>query len=504
GTNVSWTGGLTVNGTSITNVLYNFYQATQLTIQGIDIRGSLLAPFADVNFVSGVINGQMICKSLSGMGQMNLAQFIGNIPFEKEITNIATITSTVTTDPNPNNNSASATITVSNIEQGNNNGSENQNNWQYVNGFSNGEIVYAMAYDESGNIYAGTWGGNIYKSSNGGQTWLKINNNMNVGFIWALNIHNGYIFAATELGVFKYDGSAWSLTSLSNIDVHALASDNGVLYAGTWGLGVYKSTDNGTTWNEMNNGLGYNLIINALTVHSNILYAASYGGGVFKYQNSTWTKLNVGYDFVWSLASNSNGLYAGTYGDGLYRSLDNGTTWTKVNNLNASFIYSIAVNLSDKIYVASWTSGVFESTDNGNTWNSIGMGGFGVSALIVTKNSDNVFVGTKEGKIYLSKRVASVTSVESEEIPTKFELSQNYPNPFNPVTTIKFAVPEKGRYTLKVYDILGQEVATLFDDEMNAGIQKLTFNGSNLSSGIYIYRLIGNNVNISKKMILMK
>lgn len=505
GTNVSWTGGLTVNGTSITNVLYNFYEALQLTIQGIDIRGSLLAPTADINFVSGVINGQMICKSLTGMGQMNLAPFIGNIPFEKEITNIASITAVLTTDPNPDNNSSSATITVSTLDETNNgDNSDNQNNWQYLNGFSNGEIVYAMAYDESGNIYAGTWGGNIYKSSNGGQSWLKINNNMNVGFIWSLNIHNGFIFAATEQGVFKFDGFNWTLTSLSNIDVHALASDGNSLYAGTWGLGVYVSNDNGSTWSEMNNGLGFNLVINALTIHSNTLYAASYGGGVFKYENSSWTKLNVGYDFVWTITSNSNGLYAGTYGDGLYRSTDNGNTWTKVSNLNAPFIYSIAVNLSGKIYVASWTSGVFESTDNGNTWNSLGMGGFGVSALIVSRNNDNVYVGTKEGKIYLSKRVAGVTSVESEEIPTKFELSQNYPNPFNPVTTIKFAVPEKGRYTLKVYDILGQEVATLFDDEMNAGIQKIMFNGSNLSSGVYIYRLIGNNVNISKKMILMK
>lgn len=505
GTAVSWTGGLTVNGTSITNVLYNFYEATQLTIQGIDIRGSLLAPSADVNFVSGVINGQMICKSLTGMGQMNLALFIGNIPFEKEITNIATITAVLTVDPNPNNNSANATITVSNLENNSGgNNSENQNNWQLVNGFSNGEIVYTMTYDETGNIYAGTWGGNIYKSTNGGQSWIKINSNMNVGFIWSLNIHNGFIFAATEKGVFKYDGSSWMLTSLSNVDVHALASNGNSIYAGTWGLGVFVSTDNGTTWNEMNNGFGYNLVINALTIHSNKLYAASYGGGIFKYENSTWTKLNVGYDFVWTIASNSNGLYAGTYGDGLYRSLDYGNTWSKVNGLNALFIYSIAVNLSDKIYIASWTSGVFESTDNGTTWNSIGMGGYGVSSLVVPKNNDNIYVGTKEGKIYLSKRVAGVTSLESEEIPTKFELYQNYPNPFNPVTTIKFAVPQSGKYTLKVYDILGQEVATLFDGEMNPGIQKITFNGSNLSSGIYIYRLIGNNVNISKKMILVK
>ncbi len=502
GTNVSWTGGLTVNGTSITNVLYNFYEAIQLTIQGIDIRGSLLAPFADINFVSGVINGQLICKSLIGMGQMNLAPFIGNIPFEKEITNIATITAVITNDPDSTNNSSSASILVSNIDEQNNN-SNDQNNWQYVNGFSNGEIVYAMIYDESGNIYAGTWGGNIYKSSNGGQTWIKINNNMDAGFIWALNISNGLLFAATEKGVYKYDGLSWTLTSLANIDVHALASENGIIYAGTWGLGVYMSSDNGTTWNEMNNGLNYNLIINSLAIHQNKLYAATFGGGVFKYDNSTWSKLNIGYDFVWTIASNSNSLYAGTYGDGLYRSIDNGNTWSKVTNLNTKYIYSIAVN-NNTIYVASWTNGVFESTDNGNSWNSIGMGGLSVSTLIVSKNSDSVFAGTKEGKIYISKRITGVTSVESDEIPTKYKLYQNYPNPFNPITTIEFDIPEKSTVKIKIYDILGREITTLIDKELDAGKYKENFNANNLASGIYFYSIEAGNFKAVNKMMLLK
>ena len=508
GTNVSWTGGLTVTGTSITNVLYNFYQAATLTIQGIDIRGSLLAPFADVDFVSGVINGQMICKSLTGMGQMNLALFIGNIPFEGEINNIATITSSLTPDPDSSNNSDNAIITINNNNSGNNNqnnGNGNENNWQYVNGFASGEIVYTMAYDGSGNIYAGTWGGKIYKSTDGGQNWTVINSGMNVSFIWSLQISGGYIFAATEQGVFKFDGSTWTLTSLNGKDVHALAISSGVIYAGTWGEGVFTSTDNGATWNELNDGFEGLLAIQSLTVSaSGEVFAASFGGGVFKLNGTTWVNVNVGYNFVWALGANSNAIFAGTYGDGLYRSLDNGSSWSKVENLTAPFIYSIAVDGTGKVYVASWTSGVFVSTDNGNTWSSLGMGGFGVSSLLVSSSSDDVFVGTKEGKIFLA-RVNSVTDVGSEsEVPTEFALNQNYPNPFNPSTTIRFAVPEAGRYTIKIYNILGQEVVTLLNEELNAGMHNVKFNAINIASGMYIYKLSGEKVNISKKMILMK
>ncbi len=511
GTTVSISGGMSVSGSTNQNILFNFYQATNITIQGIDFRGSILAPFAAVNFVSGVQNGQMICKSLTGPGQFNYALFIGNIPSDKEIVNIARITGSLTEDPNPDNNSASASITIT-PTTGNNNGSGgngDNNKWQQVSSFTSDEIVYAITYDANGNIYAGTWGGKIYKSSDSGHTWTVINSDIHVGFIWSLKAVGSYIFAATEQGLYRFNGSEWTLIGFSGIDVHAVTADNsGNLYAGTYGAGVYVSADLGVTWTAINSGLGYNLTIQALTVTpSSQVFAATLGGGVFKYNGSAWTQLNISYNFVWALASTStNVLLAGTYGDGLYISQDGGTTWTKSNNLNAQFIYSISVDGSNNIYVSSWASGVYSSSDMGATWTSLGMNGFGVSSLVVNPNDGNVYAGTKAGQMFMMASVNSTTAVsdKTEEMPTKFELNQNYPNPFNPTTTIRFAIPVAGEYTLTVYNIIGQKVAVLMEGQLQRGLHTVIFNASNFASGIYIYRLSGQNVNITKKMILTK
>jgi len=89
-------------------------------------------------------------------------------------------------------------------------------------------------------------------------------------------------------------------------------------------------------------------------------------------------------------------------------------------------------------------------------------------------------------------------------LPKEFKLEQNYPNPFNPSTTIEFTVPHNGRYILSVYNVLGQLVNILAEDDYQSGYYKVTFDAGRLASGMYIYRLSGSNVNISKKMILMK
>jgi len=101
----------------------------------------------------------------------------------------------------------------------------------------------------------------------------------------------------------------------------------------------------------------------------------------------------------------------------------------------------------------------------------------------------------------------SLTAVQQvhNEIPAKFALSQNYPNPFNPTTRIEYSVPQNEFVSLKVYNVLGQEVATLFEGTQRNGNYSVTFDGSKLASGVYIYRLQSSEgASIAKKLVLMK
>jgi len=87
---------------------------------------------------------------------------------------------------------------------------------------------------------------------------------------------------------------------------------------------------------------------------------------------------------------------------------------------------------------------------------------------------------------------------------TRFELSQNYPNPFNPSTTIEFSIPKSGFVTLKIYNLLGQEVTTLVNDKLSPNKYKYIWDATNYSSGIYFYKLVAGKYIKIKKMILMK
>ncbi len=160
-----------------------------------------------------------------------------------------------------------------------------------------------------------------------------------------------------------------------------------------------------------------------------------------------------------------------------------------------------AWQLDTKIYYSyneenNFTSGncmVFEN----DTW----VPGTGVYITTFNQGEDTLYYYGKNINIDLIK----ITETEdTDNIVNNFSLSQNFPNPFNPSTNISFTIPNSGFVTLKVYDILGKEIATLINEELNAGNYTKTFNATNLSSGVYFYKLQTSKFSETKKMILMR
>ena len=104
------------------------------------------------------------------------------------------------------------------------------------------------------------------------------------------------------------------------------------------------------------------------------------------------------------------------------------------------------------------------------------------------------------GAFTYSQEVAAQTGA----VPKVFAFTQNYPNPFNPTTQIAFSLPQQSTVKLKVFNVLGQEVATLVNGSLSAGTHSVTFDARNLASGLYIYRLTADNFTSVKKMMLLK
>jgi hypothetical protein len=108
--------------------------------------------------------------------------------------------------------------------------------------------------------------------------------------------------------------------------------------------------------------------------------------------------------------------------------------------------------------------------------------------------------------VFLSGNNFIISSIESENeiIPAQYKLYQNYPNPFNPTTTIRFSLSQRTYTTLKIFDVLGREVATLVDGELSPGEHSVAFDAKGLSSGIYFYRLTAGTFVQQKKMEIVK
>ena len=124
-------------------------------------------------------------------------------------------------------------------------------------------------------------------------------------------------------------------------------------------------------------------------------------------------------------------------------------------------------------------------------------------SFVDNNSSGHLYYRLKQVDFDGSFKYSKVVEVNGSQ-PLTFTLNQNYPNPFNPTTIISYAVPEQSFVSLKVYNVLGKEVASLVNNQVEAGIHKVNFNASNLSSGIYFYTIKAGKFTATKKLMLLK
>ncbi len=162
------------------------------------------------------------------------------------------------------------------------------------------------------------------------------------------------------------------------------------------------------------------------------------------------------------------------------------------------FFISPILIAQHNIPIAVFSSGGEKQSNSSNTL----VGSLGLMGIDQMANTTN----TMQAGFWNAYYHLVIVGVEEEEdaLPITYKLEQNYPNPFNPSTIIKFAVPERSVVQIKIYDILGSELVTIVNEEMEKGWYEKVFNANGYASGIYIYRMQAGDYVSTKKMLLVK
>ena len=337
-------------------------------------------------------------------------------------------------------------------------------------------------------------------------------------YTWTLSIladNSGNVWVGTGGGLLKYHGSDWvsfdsSYSMFTDKKINSLTTDvNGNLWIGCQ-LGLVKF--DGATITLYNPPNSYGVSAVCIDSSGNIWAETGSGGSgqLNKWDGNEWKVYSYSHSKAeYMTVDKSNNIWIATFSGGLVRF--DGTNWKTYNKSNSDLpsdnLETVIVDSVGNLWIGTWNGLV---KFDGNHW-----------TVYQTSNSDlehnwveslafdklnNLWIGTHNG-ISVYKEGGVILSAEEEnnkQIPTNFTLSQNYPNPFNPNTTIEYSIPKRSHVTIKVYDLLGREIATLINEEKPAGNYSVNFDGSDLSSGIYFYRLTASEFNQTKKLILIK
>ncbi len=358
--------------------------------------------------------------------------------------------------------------------------------WHTVQSGLPSDTVTVVRFDHDGNLWVGTTEGIGMYNGNSWRNFTRSDGLLS-DTITSITVSNkDSVWCSTAQGLSRFNGMTWDSYLLPmNIAVRQIR-DLAVDSAGT----IWTAGDSGIL--RFKDGTYQHFY--PITKHSgttsiavdqyDVKWCGSDSAGVWQYNDTTWASVgwpNVGSEPISSVRIGPDGSiwagssYSSTFDGGLYQ-FDR-VTWTNFNGVDGLADGSINDIAFDK---------------RGNVW---------------TASQFGVTVYNKNGVIL------SVPQPPSSGRPSNFELFQNYPNPFNPSTTISYELSPKGQVassyvTLKVYDILGRQVATLVDGKETAGAHTITWNASAFASGVYFYKLVSLSGNqrteTTKGMVLIK
>ena len=273
-------------------------------------------------------------------------------------------------------------------------------------------------------------------------------------------------------------------------------------------------------------GTTYGTQVTGLTKMDNLYYACTRSDGVYESSDGeNWTKkTNTGYPAeVASFSFTSNRivsigstLFIAT-NDGIFKSVDQAESWTRTDKGFAQWdglgtvpIMKLYAHKNSLYATMGKDDSAYVSTDLGDTWTDIS-DGLGHYIISLTVHNNYLYGAQWDRDSSLVRRETTVGLIHEnkEKMPAVFQLSQNYPNPFNPSTTIQYTVPASLKrnvllVNISVFNMLGEKVATLVNEDKMPGNYEVNFDASNLASGLYFYKLTAGQNTITKKMILSK
>jgi photosystem II stability/assembly factor-like uncharacterized protein len=416
--------------------------------------------------------------------------------------------------------------------------SNNGNNWNRIRqGYLNTLNSIYMLNEEIGWVVGD--GGIILKTTNGGDNWMKADSltNKNLRDVWFISDSIGWVVGDSGSSYKTSNGGmAWETEpQFENIDINSIffVNNNKGWVAGSNGS-IYYTTNSGNSWTIQNTNTTNELISIFFTDENNGWCIKGGYLPLLKTTNSGnfWESV-IGPSLVYSIyfADSNSGcavgwatVYPGYLDFGqVYRTTDSGISW---QHYPYGYGYEWGYRFFDVHLLDSNRGWIFGRilTTWGHREGIIAYTTDGGENLIFQRSStanpllsssfigeSKIWVVGENGTILKNDSVNIITNKNGikTEVISNYFLSQNYPNPFNPSTKIKFEIPDQNRndnaiVTLKIYDILGREIATLVNEEKPAGEYEVEFDGSNLTSGVYFYQLKAGSFVETRKMVLIK